>query len=439
MRSFVRKIVMAGLVATAALLGCAGPALARPAFAGTAAGGTGATQAAGPARAASYLGQLSTLRPQDSGGGSLTFLSENTVSCGSATACLSMGVSGNFSAGFTPVAERWHAGAWKSVPVKTPKGAALTLLNDLSCKAATYCMAAGEYSTYSGSGAGIHPYMMTWNGSSLTPIAAPPVPKAYALDVLSGVSCFAVNNCVVTGVGEVPANQQESVQFVWTWNGTKWTVSTVLYSGSTFEMFTSLHCFSPTSCVAIGASATLSSTGGNITPLVAYWNGKTFTDLKAPFPAGSTSAFTGLSCVSAHSCAVVGLEDASSSNNTPRAGLAEVWNGKTWTLTKWRGPAGGTEAELRAVSCTSAVRCIAVGAHGTAKAGAAAALAWNGVKWSVLKVPGPGAGKAAVFDGVSCPVGGSCVATGESSKVTGATDTAIAGYWNGRGWRLGPM
>ncbi len=379
------------------------------------------------------------MRPQDSGGGSLSFESENTVSCGSATACLSVGVSISSSAGFTPVAERWHAGAWKSVPVKTPKGASLPLLNDVSCKAATYCMAAGEYATFSGSGSGIHPYMLTWNGSSLTQIAAPPVPKAYELSILSGVSCFAVNRCVATGVGDVPANQQESVQFVWTWNGTKWTVSTVLFAGSTFEMFTGLHCFSPSSCIAIGASATPSSTGGDATSVVARWNGKTFTDLKAPLPSGVSGGFTGLSCVSAHSCAVVGLEDASSSNPTPRVGLAEVWNGKTWTLTKWRGPTGATEAELRGVSCTSAVRCIAVGAHGTAKAGAAAALAWNGVKWAVLKVPGPGAGKSAVFDGVSCPVGGSCIATGETSKVAGSTDTAIAGNWNGRGWRLGPL
>jgi hypothetical protein len=455
----VRKILMSGLVAAAALLGCAGPAFAGTGNSGTA--GTGAAVTSGTEstasalikvlgnrsaiarRAASYLGRLSMARPQDSGGGSLSFNSENAVSCGSATACLSVGVSvdlgSDTSAGFTPVAARLHAGTWKSVPVKSPKGAGLTLLSDVSCKAATYCMVAGEDATFSGSGSGIHPYMLTWNGTSLTPVAAPPVPKADELDMLLGVSCDAVNSCVATGVGDPLANQDEGVQFVWTWNGAKWTVATVPFPAGTFEMFTGLRCFSASSCVAIGDSSDLSSADDNDTPVVAYWNGTTFTDLKAPFPSGISGAFTALSCVSSHSCAVVGLGDASSTNPTPRLGLAEVWNGKTWTVTKWSGPAGDTEAELRGVSCTSAVRCIAVGAHGNATAGAAAALAWGGSKWTVLKVPGPGAGKAAAFDGVSCPVNGTCIATGETGKVSGSTESQLAGHWNGRAWQLGPM
>lgn len=457
----MRKIVMSAMVAAAALLGGAGSAFAGTGSDGPAPGGVAA--AAATARtagrgstagavakaltvrsAALYFGRLPA-QPQGSGDGSLSFDSGNAVSCGSATACLSVGTSidlvGTASAGFTPVAARWHASVWKPVPVKTPKGAGLTLLSGVSCKAARFCMVAGEYDTFTGSGAAVHPYMLTWNGSALTPIAVPPVPKADELGALTGVSCAAVSSCVATGVGDVLASQSESVQFVWTWNGAKWTVATVQYSGTTFEMFTGLRCFSPASCIAIGASFNLSSTGSNdsSTNIVAYWNGRTFTDLKAPFPSGASGGFTGLSCVSPHSCAVTGLEDASSTNPLPRLGLAEVWNGKTWTVTKWHGPAGDTEAELRGVSCTSAVRCVAVGAHGTAKTGAATALAWNGSKWTVLKVPGPGAGKAAVFDSVSCPVNGTCIATGETGKVSEPAESQLAGHWNGRTWQLGPI
>jgi hypothetical protein len=460
----VRKSMMLGMAATA-LLGCTGPAFAAAGPAGTVPGGEPAAQAsagivgsastasaitkalgarsAAARRATSYLGRLSAVQPEGSGSGSLSFNSGNAISCGSATACLSVGTSislgSKTSAGFSPVAARWHAGTWQSVPVKTPKGGSLTVLGDVSCRAATYCMVAGEYATFAGSGSGIHPYMLTWNGSVLTPVAAPPVPKADELGILSGVSCVAVSSCVATGVGDVLANQNESVQFVWTWNGAKWTVATVRYSGSTFEMFTGLRCFTVSSCVAIGASFDLSSADGNDTPVVAHWNGTTFTDLKAPFPAGVSGGFTGLSCVSPHSCAVTGVGNASSTNPLPHLGIADVWNGKTWTVTKWRGPAGDTEAELRGVSCTSAVRCIAVGAHGTAKTGAPAALAWNGSKWTVLKVPGPSAGRAAVFDGVSCPVSGTCIATGETGKVGGSTESQLVGRWNGHAWKLGPM
>ena len=72
-------------------------------------------------------------------------------------------------------------------------------------------------------------------------------------------------------------------------------------------------------------------------------------------------------------------------------------------LTKWSGPKGNTIAELNDVSCTSAARCIAVGDHGTAKSGTPAALGWNGSKWTVLKVAGPGSGKAAAFEAHQLP------------------------------------
>ena len=116
-----------------------------------------------------------------------------------------------------------------------------------------------------------------------------------------------------------------------------------------------------------------------------------------------------------------------------------MWNGKTWTVTKWTGPKGDTIADLNDVSCTSAVRCIAVGDHGTAKSGTPAALGWNGSKWTLLKVAGPGTGKAAAFEAISCPVNGKCLTTGVEGKADGSTGTAIAGYWNGSAWKYGPM
>jgi hypothetical protein len=108
-------------------------------------------------------------------------------------------------------------------------------------------------------------------------------------------------------------------------------------------------------------------------------------------------------------------------------------------IPQWSGPKGDTDAELLGVSCTSAVRCMAVGAHGTATAATPAALAWGGSKWTVLKVAGAGRGKAAVFEGISCPVNSKCLTTGATGKAGGSTATPIAGYWNGSAWKYGPM
>ena len=122
------------------------------------------------------------------------------ISCASPTACLSVGihaVENSKSQSFTPFAARLHAGTWKAVPVKTPKGTKFSLLGAVSCKAATYCLALGEALTNT---AGDAPFALTWNGTTLTPIAAPPMP-AHTLGQVTSVSCVAVNSCVAIGTG----------------------------------------------------------------------------------------------------------------------------------------------------------------------------------------------------------------------------------------------
>jgi hypothetical protein len=448
---------MSGLVAAVALLGCAIPALAGtgttgPASPVTAAAGSKTAESAflqaiaarypaGSAAgrvAASYLGRLSVTRPQ----ASATSTDETIgigISCASPTACLSVGVHetvNGSSQSITPFAARLHAGAWKAVPVKTPSGSVFTVLSGVACKAATYCLATGESATKSGPG--FASYALTWNGTTLTPIAAPPMP-AHTFGVVTAASCVAVSSCVAIGFGANEMSNAAST-IIWTWNGTKWARTTVPDADpNVMTQFSGLRCFSLTSCVATGDSVVTTSGSGTDTPVAAAWNGTAFTDLAAPQPSGvSNPMFNGLSCASPRSCAVVG-SGATNSTGTGSLAFAEVWNGKTWTVTKWSGPKGNTEAALAGVSCTSAVRCIAVGAHGTAKAAAPAALAWTGSKWMLLKVAGPGVGKAAVFADVSCPVNGKCVTTGTTGKADESTGAPIAGYWNGSAWKYGPM
>jgi len=401
----VRKSVMSGVVAAAALLGCAGPAVAGTVTMGTA----------------------------DSG----NLLGYGTgLSCASPAACLSVGTDVNAKgSSIKPAVERLHAGTWKSVPVKTPKGALSTMLTGVSCKSATYCLAVGETDSISGGS----PYALRWDGTALTPIAGPPMPKADTGGVISAVSCVAVGKCVAVGTGSNKTTDA-SVQFIWTLNGTKWTLTAKPAANqSTDTEYTGLNCLSLTSCVVIGDSVDLTS--GADTPAAASWNGTKFTNLKAPQLTGASDAtFDAVSCGSARSCAVAG-QAYTDSTDTDSLGFAEVWNGATWTVTKWSGSTGDTMTALLDVSCPLAIRCIAVGVHGTAKTAAAAALAWNGAKWTVLKVPGAGAGKAALFASVSCPVNGRCVVTGETGKAgsANAAVTPIAGYWNGRAWQYGPM
>ena len=450
----MRKIVMSGLVASAAvLLGCAIPAMAGTGTTGTTgtvtatAGGKSAEnvllKTVGPKSAAgriitSYFDRLSGARGQATA--STTDLTVGSgISCASPTACLSIGahlVTSSNSQSFMPFAARLHAGTWKAVPVKTPKGAKFAVLSGVSCKAATYCLALGWALTTSTPG--FVPFALTWNGSTLTPVATPPLP-AHTVGESFAVSCVAVKSCVVIGSG-VNENTNVSTAIFWTWNGTKWARTTVPGANPTTDTtFSGLHCFSLTSCVVTGNSLDTSSNTGTNTPVAEAWNGTAFTSLNATLPAGVTNpGFNGLSCVSAHSCVVVG-SGAPSSTSSNTLAFAEVWNGKTWSVAKWSGPKGDILAELTDASCTSPVRCIAVGDHGSAKAGGPAALGWNGSKWTVLKVAGAGTGKTAVFTGISCPVNGKCVTTGFVGKMNLSTAAPIAGYWNGSAWKYGLM
>jgi hypothetical protein len=223
-----------------------------------------------------------------------------------------------------------------------------------------------------------------------------------------------------------------------TWNGSKWTETTAAPPGGSFAEFTGLHCFSLTSCYAAGGRFTTSTLG----LLLAAWNGKTWTAQRAATPSGAhTVLMSDISCASASSCAAVGLSPSLSSGGkaTGSFGLAEVWNGKAWTATKWAGVKGDTLAGLFGVSCTSAASCVVVGAAGTAKSGAAASLLYNGRTWSAVKVPGIGGGNSSAFEGVSCTKPGHCVASGAYGPAGSNSTTPLAGYWNGSSWKLGKV
>src|SRR5262249_1724384 len=145
-----------------------------------------------------------------------------------------------------------HAGTWKAVPVKMPKGARFAIPTGVSCKAATYCLVVGEALT--NSAPGIVPFAQSWDGTTLTPIAVPPLP-AHTMGMATSVSCVAVSSCVAIGSG---ANEttDAGTRIIWTWNGTKWARTTVPEADpNTDTEFSGLHCFSLTSCVVSGNSS----------------------------------------------------------------------------------------------------------------------------------------------------------------------------------------
>jgi hypothetical protein len=263
------------------------------------------------------------------------------------------------------------------------------------------------------------PYLLTWNGTSLALIPVPPVPGGDTLQSIDAVSCVAVKSCVVFGTALNP-DSGYAEERAWTWNGSKWAAKgTAFPAGWGQVSVSSADCFSLTSCEVSG------SYGADTTSMLfASWNGRKFTPQRVPagFADSPGGSVADVSCASPRSCAAV--------SSTYSWSFLAVWNGKTWTPTKWTGPSYSSSG--LGVSCAAADSCLAVDGSG----GGAVSLVWNGTKWLTVGVPGIGPGLSGGFDDVSCPKADRCVAAGDYNNDVSPLWWPLAGYWNGRSWKL---
>jgi hypothetical protein len=397
----VRKIVISGLLALVTL-----------AVAGANALPTAAASAA-------------PLAARDQGTRATAFIINGKLSCGTPDSCLAIGENLNQSGDLAQVVRAWNGTAWRSVAVPTPTVARINLAS-VSCKSATSCVVVGAYLTLAEAGAE-RPYALTWNGKSLTPTAAPPVPKNGGFASLTGVSCVTVRSCLAVGDARAGAGPL----LVETWNGARWTLKTASIPGGGRSAYpAAVSCHFLTFCVVAGES--YASIAGAPAMLLARWNGKVLTAMKAAVPAGAANVtLNDVSCPSATFCAVAAFSTNSSGTND--FGFAEMWNGKSWAADKVAPPKGG--AELYGVSCRADASCVAVGSADPSAASRATALSYNGKKWTAQNVPGPGKGTSSDFFGVNCLGANQCVAIGETVS-SRPTVIPLGGRWNGSSWRL---
>ena len=406
----MRKIVISGLLALAAL-----------AVAGANALPTAAASAA-------------TLATQHQGTSTGAFILSGKLSCGTPNSCLGIGVSLGKSGDLTQVVEAWNGTAWRSVALPTPMPTVARVnLAAVSCKSAAEsaisCVVVGRYLTLAGAGAE-RPYALTWNGKSLTPTAAPPVPKNGGFAALTGVSCITVSSCFAVGYSRGGAGPL----LLETWNGVEWALQTASLPGGARSAYPgAVSCHFLTFCVIAGES--YSSLAGAPAMLLAKWNSKDLTAMKPAVPACAANVtLNDVSCPSTLLCAVAGLS--SNRLGTNNFGFTEMWNGKSWTADKMAAPKGG--AALYGVSCRPDGTCVAVGGEGPTAATKATALSYNGKTWTAQNVPGPGTGTgtSSYFFGVNCLRANQCVAFGETTSSRPATATPLGGVWSGASWRL---
>jgi hypothetical protein len=443
----VRRIAVSGLVALAAVLG------------GAAVPATALAQSAAPVRAGSAVAApmaRTAPPPAESPVGPGVPM----ISCVLTTDCL--GIKGSSSEGGvgapstrTRVA-RWNGSSWKGVGVMLPTGTKSEDLNGVSCKGAKSCLVVGDYYTSTSDTATSRALALSYNGTSLRPTPAVPLPKGMPYAPLAGVSCVTTRLCVAVGTASPPPfgiTVNDSATIIETWSGAKWTLHTIRTPASEAIQISGVSCATSAFCVITGTNSSVTSTNFGSKLYFASWNGRKLTAMK-PTVVGSSADLVeplGVSCATPTSCAVTGvnLGDVSSDSTTTSSGFTEIWNGTTWTLGKVTRPAGITASALVGVSCYAARSCEAVGVDEVDGVGGvngasvnksiqAAAASYHDTVGTAQTVPAPPKGNSSVFYSVSCLPWASCVAVGETGKATTSPGAVMTGVWNGKAWKLVP-
>jgi hypothetical protein len=434
----VRRIAISGLVALAAVLG------------GVAVPETAMAQSTAAVRSTATARPSIAARPAEVG--SVVAVGQPTISCLTATDCLSIegsSVDGVGSATPTRIA-RWNGSSWKRLGVAMPKGTRADDLLGVSCPAAKSCLVVGDYFTSTSNSAPSRVLALSYNGTSLKPTSAVPLPKGATSAELTGVSCPTTRYCVALGAAEgdtAAFGQAGSLILIETWNGAKWTLHTAAGSiGKTLVAPSVVSCATTAFCVLAGVTFSDTANSGATPLYLASWNGTRLTTMK-PAPvsgkAGGLLLPAGVSCATDSNCAVTGTELGNlSSSTTSSIAFTEIWNGKAWQLGKVALPKSAASSFTLGVSCYAAHTCEVVGEGGASAAQtaplSAVAVSFNGTAGKVQTVPAPPKGDSNAFASVSCLPRGTCVAIGETGKTTATSPPLMTGVWNGKSWKLEP-
>jgi hypothetical protein len=298
---------------------------------------------------------------------------------------------------------------WRIQGTSDPSGAKGTDLRGTACTSSETCVAVGSYTNSSNTTV----TLAQVRSSGIWSVSSTPNPSESMASSLKQVSCSAASAC--SAVGEaVNSKSGLSFGFVDRWNGSTWSLQTMPLPAEGSYYMEDIACPASNECWAVGYSFALKRA-----PLVMRWNGTSWSLYSFPLPEGAGSAgLNSITCVSSSNCWVVGWR------NKPFSGLAEHWNGTTWTDSS---PAE-FGLELTDVSCGSGSSCLATAW------GESAAVRWNGSSWSKETLPKPEGAESTSQTGASCFSATACTVVG-TVNIGGVTQPLALG-WNGSSWSL---
>jgi hypothetical protein len=269
---------------------------------------------------------------------------------------------------------------------------------------------------------GLQTLAESWDGTAWSVLTTPDPVSTAELD---GVSCVSSTDCVAVGTETDGTTVAQTL--VEAFNGTSWTVVPSPDPSNYESVLIAVSCTSSTNCVAVGSSLQ----GGTPQTLIESFDGTSWSVDPSPNQGSASDDLFGVSCFSSTSCMAVGdYIDGSPLDQS----LTESFDGTSWAVVP--SPDSGNSSNfLNGVSCSTSVRCMAVGQFlGAAGKDRTLTESWNGSAWTIAASADRGKGSNDL-EGVSCDGAKDCVAVGDSRTAANVTQTLVESF-NGKKWSL---
>gem|GEM_PF-791275 len=322
-------------------------------------------------------------------------------------------------------AAAWNGTVWARQTTPVPDGASLSSLSGVACPGASTCFAVGSATD----GMNVkHALAMAWNGSAWT-VSTVSEPSGTKASWLTDLACTSASACKAVGTYVNSSNARQTLAI--SFNGGSWSVaSSPNIGGSKSNDLSSISCSSATSCFAVGNYA---DSTGVTKPLALSWNGTSWSTSSIPIPSGATfGSLSGVSCLTNNCKAVGSYFDSVGIQKS----FAVQWLGSTWTIMSAPEPSG-TSSQLKAISCSSASVCSAVGTFHKGQDDLPHALWWNGTSWSLQSVDISSVGAVGSdLTAVACLTQTFCHASGSIVYGHVAANRNLALRYDGTGWAL---
>ncbi|HET8862223.1 MAG TPA: S8 family serine peptidase [Solirubrobacterales bacterium] len=364
------------------------------------------------------------------------------VSCWAQEGCMAVG---NYQK-YAQQAEsmRWDGESWTAAPMADPLEATESIVSDVSCVTADWCVAVGLYSAKPVEEQEGRPMIQQWDGDEWTAADSISLPKDVHTEAINGVplvgvSCASLDMCMAVGYYPDPtksASEERSLPLIYKWDGEDWVfMEQSLPAGLAAY---AVDCPSPTWCMVAGENEEPGN--GGFSPFAEIWDGDEWSVVQDATPEGGESnhRLSDVSCPEPDHCMALLY------NPFDTFPHMESWDGTGWTQESLpTGPGAGAALAL-SLACPAADVCSAVGAAlfgdkyaPMADEYAPVAYAWDGTDWSVQSAALPtheaeSSVPNAFLGSVSCPSASSCAAVGGDSPEE-VEPSGIAEFYRGPG------